>query len=79
MRDRLLRYGVQDDGRRYVARERRRNSHGLDRCEHATWVNGRVIWKGHEEGGTMLPFTGPDDVYARITAGGLEAWKPTTP
>ena len=79
MKDRLLRYGTQDDGHRYVARERLHPRSRLDRCEHATWVRGRVLWAPHEEGGTMRPFTGPDDVYARITAGGREAWKPTNP
>lgn len=65
-----LRFGVQDDGDRYVARDRGQS------CEHAVWGNGLVEWQPHERGGTMKPFVGPDDIYAQLCEGGTELWKP---
>lgn len=65
-----LRYGTHTDGHRYVARDLTR------KCQHAVWneTKKKVVWHTHNQGGTMSPFLGPDDVYAEITAGGQHLW-----
>lgn len=70
-----IRYGVMG-GERYVARDT--SGRADHRCEHATWdeETQEVIWANHPQGGMMEPFLGPDDVYERITAGGLHMWDP---
>ena len=73
---RHLRYGAQG-GLRYVARDTAQPRRGRRaKCEHAVWADGRVQWRYHEEGGMMDPFAGPGDEYERLSAGGLELWKP---
>ena len=48
----VLRIKHDEDGAIYVARDN-------PRPEHARWIDGKVVWVKHPEGGIMEPYTGP--------------------
>ena len=55
--------------KRYVARDRNRRG----KAEHAVWnhVNNEVMWSPHPQGGKMIPFEGPDEVWKNLIQGAL--------
>lgn len=63
---RRVRTWADERGDRFAARDRLGARHRSERCEHAVWVDGKVEWITHEEGGVCAPFTGPEREYLAL-------------